>query len=165
MGAKMQGKLLPCTGKVVIDMQAREWCKLPYHDHPKGCPNYGRRAICPPQAPLVTNFLNLEKVTWLMVAAYDLGAHMDRLAKLYPGWSELQLRNPLYWQGSVHSFLKTLCEEFAQKHPEVIYTLIPEAMGVNVFSTVLHFGIPLEKKPKRIVYKVALIGYPQGESS
>jgi hypothetical protein len=150
---------------VVIDMQAREWCKLPYHDHPKGCPNFGRRAICPPQSSLVTDFFDLEKNTWLMVVAYDLGAHMDRLHKLYPDWSDLQLRNPLYWQGSVHSYLKTLCLDFVQKHPNSIYTVIPEAMGVHVFDTVLRFGIPIEKRPKRIIYKVALLGYPQGKSS
>lgn len=156
----MQGKLLPCTGKVVIDMQAREWCKLPYHGHPRGCPNFGRRAICPPQAPLVTDFLNLEKDTWLMVAAYELRAHMDRLASLYPHWSDLQLRNPLYWQGSVNSYLRMLCENFTEKHSNVIFTLIPEAMGVHVFDTALRFGLPLEKQPKKIVFKVALLGYP-----
>jgi len=164
LGARMQGKLLPCTGKVVIDMKAREWCTLPYHDHPKGCPNFGRRAICPPQAPPVTAFLNLERDSWLMVVAYDLGAHMDRLASLYPSWTDLQLRNPLYWQGSVHSYLRMLCEDFTQKHPNSIYTLIPEAMGVHVFDTVLSFGIPLEKRPKRIIYKVALLGYPNGRN-
>ena len=39
--------------EVVVDYRARDWCRLPYPDHPRGCPNFGRRADCPPMAPLI----------------------------------------------------------------------------------------------------------------
>jgi hypothetical protein len=38
------------------------------------------------------------------------------------------------------------------------FTLKPEAMCVNVFATLHHIGIPIKRNPKKIVYKVALVG-------
>jgi hypothetical protein len=39
--------------KVIMldDGEAGKLCRLPYPNHPKGCPNYGKRALCPPKAP------------------------------------------------------------------------------------------------------------------
>ncbi|KKK81159.1 hypothetical protein LCGC14_2816310, partial [marine sediment metagenome] len=34
-------KILEVTNDLIIDHRAREWCKLPYPNHPRGCPNYG----------------------------------------------------------------------------------------------------------------------------
>ena len=29
--------------ELVIDMRAREWCKMTYPGHPNGCPNYDHK--------------------------------------------------------------------------------------------------------------------------
>ncbi len=41
-----------------------------------------------------------------------------------------------------------------------VFTLCPEAMGVNVFRTLHAHGVPIRKNPLDTVYKVAMIGYP-----
>ena len=44
----------------------------------------------------------------------------------------------------------------------MIYTLLPEAMGVMVINTALKLGIPIEKTPINKVFKIALVGYNVG---
>jgi len=43
----------------------------------------------------------------------------------------------------------------------MVYTVRPEAMGVNVLQTARNIGIPIETKPFTTVFKIALVGYPK----
>jgi hypothetical protein len=43
----------------------------------------------------------------------------------------------------------------------MVYTVRPEAMGVNVIQTARNIGIPIETKPFTTVYKIALVGFPR----
>lgn len=149
------------TGKLVINLRAREWCKLPYPGHPHGCPNYGKRDTCPPKAPIVIDVFDLSKPHWFIVEEFDLKSHMDRMKWLHPNWTERQLACCLYWQNTVRSNLMSGIRFFMQDHPEVIYTLLPEAMGVQVILTARKAGIPIEIKPKKMIHKIALVGYPK----
>lgn len=38
--------------------------------------------------------------------------------------------------------------------------MIPEAMGVHVIKTVRALHVPIEIRPRRTVFKVGLLGYP-----
>ena len=143
-----------------INMKAREWCKLPYPDHPRGCPNYGKHITCPPNAPLIYDYFNLDKPLYLIPVQFDLGAHIKKMLAKHPDWSERQARCVLYWQSSVNKELKAECNIFRWKHPEMITTICPEAMGVNVIETARWCGFQVETKPTKIVYKIALAGIP-----
>lgn len=145
-----------------INMKAREWCKLPYPDHPKGCPNYGQRDTCPPQAPLVQNFVDLNRPLYLIVVEFNLMSHITKMLQIHRGWSDRQARCVLYWQNGVNKELENKCNLFRWSHPSMITTRCPEAMGVNVISTALIVGIPINVKPKNKVYKIALGGYSHG---
>lgn len=148
------------NGNLRINLKAREWCKLPYPDHPHGCPNYGKRYSCPPLAPVINDYLDINRQVYLVVIEFDLHEHVSRMKSLHPHWSDRQARCVLYWQGSVNKELQDECDNFEWLNPGMITTLCPEAMGVNVIATALHCGIPVKTKPIDKVFKIALAGYP-----
>ncbi len=155
-------EIIDVTGKLVIDYRAREWCKLPYHNHPNGCPNYGNREDCPPKAEKVENYFNLTLPHWLAIVDFDLESHKNKMKIIHPDWSDYQLKCVLYWQGGVRKKLKELCEDFIFENitENIEYRTCPEAMGVHVISTMKKLGYKISKNIKNTVYKVTLIGYP-----
>jgi hypothetical protein len=151
--------------KISINMKARDWCLLPYPDHPKGCPNYNdpkHEGICPPSAPLIHDFIDVEKPMYLIVEEFDLDAHVKQWLIKHPTNTLRQAKCVRYWQNSVQARLRRRCEAFKQINPGFVTTLCPEAMGVNVISTAKYAGIPIKPKPEGIVYKIALAGVPHG---
>jgi len=146
---------------VIIDSRVRGWCKLPYPNHPRGCPNYGKRAVCPPQAPLFKNILNPPFL--LIGVRFNLGEWAERMKKRHPDWSDRQARCCLYWQGKVRKRLREECERLASNNQIICYT--PEAMGVHVFETCFHVGITLERNPQKFVWKIAIIGWKKNGSN
>ena len=147
--------------ELVIDYRARDWCKLPYLGHPHGCPNFDQRASCPPRAPLVGDYFDLSQPVWLVGVEFDLQGHVERMKSRHPSWSNRQARCVLYWQSGVNKELKALARCFAEAAGR-IYTLCPEAMGVQVIKTASRVGIPIRPRPAGRVYKIALIGEPRG---
>lgn len=146
-----------------INMKAREWCKLPYPGHPKGCPNYGdpkHEGVCPPSAPLIHEFINTKLPIFLIVEEFNLALHVQKYKINHPNCTDKQAKCVLYWQNSVRSKLRKQCEIFRHLHPDFIITLCPEAMGVNVIATAQIAKVPIKVKPEDIVYKIALAGVP-----
>lgn len=152
----------PCLSKkIVIDYGVRNLCFRSYPNHPKGCPNYGKRPLCPPQCPRIEDVLDLSKFVYVVWVTFDFAAHREKMRSKHPNWSQRQIDCCLYWQGGVR---KRLREEivkclalFVNKTKYVAYDC-PEALGVNVTATMKNLNINLEWPPKTIVYKVALVG-------
>jgi len=144
--------------KLVVQPAVRDWCRMPYPDHPKGCPNYGRRAYCPPYAPMLGEFFDLSKSVAFVIAKFDLAEHAGEMKRRNPRFSERQARCCLYWQGKVRKALrKATCAVMATSH-HTAFTDIPEAMGLNLFRTMHNLGLKLERNPKQFVYKIAMLG-------
>ena len=78
----------------------------------------------------------------------------------HSGWSARQLRCLLYWQSHVAKEQRLSIEDFRRDKPETVYSQIPEAMNINVITSLLKSGIDIEVKPRIKVLKIALIGYP-----
>lgn len=157
------------TDKLVIDPRTREWCKLSYSDHPNGCPNYNKRDTCPPKAPLINEYFDLKQSHWFAIIKYNVTEHAVLLKEKHPDWSDKQCRCCLYWQNTARKQLRDIIKKFIKEKNFVSnfsdtdigkldYTLIPEAMGVNVFRTCRKIGVHIMKNPINIIYKVALIG-------
>ena len=140
--------------KLIIDDKVREWCILSYPDHPKGCPNYGKKKVCPPFAPYVRDYFNFDNYLVFVVVKFDIGFHISKMRVKHPNWTERQCRNLLYWQSTVMKELRRVVEE---EYPNCKVTYIPEAMGVNVFETCRNLGIPIERNPVYYVHKIALV--------
>lgn len=151
--------------KLVLDCGVRDLCRQAYPNRPRGCPNYGKRDACPPQAPLIGDVLDLSEGVWAVWVEFDLAAHRERMQEKHPNWSRRQLDCCLYWQGGVKTQLRhevtSLCTMMCLSYPETKWTAlyIPEAMGVNVTETMRGIGVELEWPPERIVRKVAIIGH------
>ncbi|MFX0093338.1 MAG: hypothetical protein ACFFBD_16400 [Candidatus Hodarchaeota archaeon] len=151
--------VLDVTGKLAIDYRAREWCLRAYPGHPQGCPNFGKKQTCPPNAPLIEDWLDLTKQHWFVVNRFNFLSHVQRMKEKHPEWSERQCRCVLYWQGSTKKALREFCLTFVREHPNMIFSLVPEAMGVHVLRTARLLGIPIRARPNEFVYKIALIGH------
>jgi len=147
--------------KVIIDLSVRGLCCKPYPGHPKGCPCFGKKLGCPPQAPIVDKVLDLSKPVIAVYNAFDLGEHVRQMLDAHPSWSDRQLACCLYWQPRARRELKAeIRKAFNQLHPDMVLLGNPEAAGVNVTATMETCGIYLNWPPQEIAYQVSLIGFP-----
>jgi len=147
--------------KPVIDLTVRKLCTHAYPGHPRGCPNYGRRPTCPPAARIFHDLFDIEAEVWAIWNRFDLAAHVERMRTRHPEWSERQLRCCLYWQNTARKQLKSTISNFhvaRMTETPLAVTRCPEAMGVDVTTTMMQAGIALEWPPKRWVYQIALAG-------
>lgn len=140
----------------------RAMCVLPYKNHKKGCPNYGKKPDCPPVVPMFDEVFDITKPVYAIFSTYDLYAHTEKMKKNHPQWTEAQLLNVLYWQGTAKKHLKENIQHFNEQFKEKGYysTVSPEAMGVNVMQTLKKAGIDLEWPARNTAYKIAFAGIP-----
>jgi len=150
------------TGNLVLNPRAREWCKLPYPNHPRGCPNYGKKDTCPPKVPFLQDVFDLTKPHWFIYTTFDLESHKKKMKSRHPDWTELQCRCVLYWQSRVNKSLKEKAIEFVKTKRGVAHTSCPEAMGVDVIKSLKNQGLPISNSfsDLKTVYKAIFVGYP-----
>ena len=155
---EMMSLIMPLDKEdISLDKRARgEWCLLPYPNHPKGCPNYGKKQICPPFSKPFNEIV--EPPFHIVIENFDLEAQAKKMKKRHPEWSDRQCRNLLYWQKGVVKKLKGEAREFIKSQKDDLVLLeVPEANGVHVFDTCKNVGVVLEREPK-IVRKIMIIG-------
>ena len=148
--------------KPIIDESVRRLCKKPYYNHPKGCPNYGKKKGCPPDVPIFDDVYDLSRPIYAIYNRFDFKGHVDRMKEKHPEWSQRQLACCLYWQGSAKKELNTKIKLF---HGAILgwtginYSICtcPEAMGVNVTETMRRVGIKLEWPPVNVAYQIAFV--------
>ena len=148
------------TTDISIDYSVRNLCRTPYPNHLKGCPNYGRKALCPPKASLFEEAFVYPGEFWIVWIEFDFAAHCRKMRRKHPNWSQRQIECCLYWQGTANRMLRdsvaTLLERLCDLQWQVTYC--PEAMGINVTETMRQLGIELEWPPVNIVRKIAIVG-------
>jgi hypothetical protein len=144
----------------VINNSVRCLCARPYEGHPRGCPNFGHRKRCPPEASLLALAFDLSLPFAVIWSAYDLGAHVRRMADAHPRWSRRQLACCLYWQGTARRKLRDEVAKLREEHPcDWLVEETPEAMGCDVTATMFLVGVELPWPPVDTVYHVALAGF------
>jgi len=142
---------------IVIDERARDgtWCRLPYPNHRRGCPNFGKKDKCPPRAPRFEDIVRAPY--WLVAQSFDLKAHAERMKRKHPHWSERQARCVLYWQGTVNKALREWASLlWKELGDDYMVVKIPEANGVNLFATCAKIGIHLKRNPD-LVWKMMIV--------
>ena len=142
----------------IIDKKIRGMCKLPYHNHPKGCPNWNKREDCPPIIPKLDDFYDMSKPIFFIWHKFDFDAHLKMMKDRHPDWTDPQLRNVRYWQEIARMHLRAEVKKFKEQYPEYTISFGPEAMGINVTETMKNIGIQLEWPPMNYVYKIAIAG-------
>jgi len=149
----------------------QELCNCNYYDK-NGCPNYNKDYFkpyvkgfeyispCPPHAHMIDQ---IAECPWTLVCAVcDFKQYLDDMKEKHKNWSDRQLRNVLYWQGSVKARLRKKTEEAISEDTTKIYFDRPEAHGVNVFQTMKYLGYELEFRPKKTLYMINLIACKKG---
>jgi predicted metal-binding protein len=143
---------------VQIDHSVRGLCVKEYPNHPKGCPNFGKKKGCPPSAELFDEVYDLSKPVFAIINKFDFKSHTDKMRKLHPEWSNRQVECCLYWQPSARKELLKHIKHFKEEHREYTIEPCPEAMGVNITETMKKAGIILEWPPETVTYQIALAG-------
>ncbi len=146
----------------VVNSEVVALCRRRYHNHPRGCPNWGKKQGCPPKARPIAKVIDLRKPTYCIYNAFDLASHVNRMRERHPAWTHYQLRCCLYWQGTARKHLKEKIKMFLRLFPEYTVLRTPEACGVDVTATMASAGILLEWPPEHLAYQVALAGVQQG---
>lgn len=152
--------------KIVIDYSVRELCYRPYQNHPKGCPNFGKRPTCPPRCLKLENAFDVPKGFWVVWVDFDFAIYRRNMKRKHPNWSQRQIDCCLYWQGGVKKKLKEAVVDlmyYLDGRGDWYATDCPEAFGVNVTETMKTLGVILEWPPENIVYKIAIIGIQRGQ--
>jgi hypothetical protein len=142
----------------IIDYSMRALCRKPYELHKMGCPNFAKKAGCPPGAPLWDKYFDMTQKYALIINVFPIGDHVKKMENLHPGWSDRQLYCCLYWQGTARKRLEGRIKQFQFEYPEFTVTRCPEAMGVNVTETLKSAGIELEWPPRVWAYQIAMAG-------
>ena len=142
----------------VIDYAMQGLCSKPYPNHPKGCPNFGKKATCPPQIGKFEDLYHIKKPIYVIWNIFDFGSHVEKLRERHPQWTQRQLECCLYWQPRARKALKVRIGQFKRVYPEMTVSTIPEAMGINVTATMADIGEMLEWPPKTKTYQVAIAG-------
>lgn len=143
-----------------IDEKMRGLCCNPYPNHPKGCPNFGKKEACPPKYPIIQELIDLspESPVYIIWTSFDIGAHVNRMRELHPKWTERQLYCCLYWQPRARKALKREVSVFLKEHPDMFIVVTPEGAGVNITATMAKVGVQLEWPPKNVTYQVVMAG-------
>lgn len=153
------------TGKVVVNYATRLWCKMPYPGHKNGCPCFGKKDTCPPKVKVVDELYDLNKRMWFVYVEFDIENFKRRMLDIHPEWTYRKAGCVLYWQPRIVKMLSQYTLLAMRFREGTIYTTCPEAMGVDVFKTSEQVGYTLTRNPQKLVYKVAMIGYPKGGSN
>jgi len=142
----------------VIDLSVRQLCTRPYPNHKHGCPNWDKKAGCPPKTLAIDEIIDLGEPVYVIYNQYDFGRHVDRMKAKHPSWSDRQLACCLYWQGTARKHLREAIRAFSAPYWYLRIVSTPEAYGVDVTATMKNVGIELEWPPKRFAYQVVLAG-------
>lgn len=145
--------------KPVIQHEVRNLCILPYPGHEEGCPHYGTRDICPPNAPLFDQYFDLDKPVYIIWITLDLADHFREMRKKHPHWQDEQVRDWQLWNAISKEALAREISAFLNRHPDHTPVQCPEAMGVNITETARRAGLVLEwEEPISTVHRIALAG-------
>ena len=127
--------------KPVIDIKMRGLCKKAYPLHKKGCPNWGIKKGCTPDAPI---FANNYSSVFAIYNIFQFKTHTDKMKAKYPLWSKRQVQCCLYWQGTARLALRREIKSFLTQHRGYKIIGCPEAQGVNLTDTMKNAGVILE---------------------
>ena len=149
---KAKSRILAGPEQIVFrDLKmVRQWCKMPYPGHRKGCPNAeGCKFFRDDLQQLLANAFKISLV-WV---EFDLNEQEQRMRDRQPSWTTRQCRNLLYWQNKVRKEPRWWAKYL---WPEGKLLVGAEGGGVDFYTTMRRLGVPLD--PMRDLHTVRVIG-------
>ena len=156
---------------VVYERKFQGLCRKPYHAHPEGCPNFGKKKGCPPRQPLIDEVFDLGRELYVIYTIFPVGKFAERMRLAHPRWAEQprQLYNPLRWQKRARNEHSREVERFLAEHNGMKVDRCPEARGVNITHLMRSVGVELDWRwppkhsVKNVKHVVSLAGWPVRE--
>lgn len=136
----------------------RGLCVTPYHNHPRGCPNYGKKIGCPPNIEMFDQYYDISKDIFAIITFYDIAGHLEKQKIKHPDWTKFQLANSRHWQEADRKIHKLAIAEFNKMYPDFVVTTWPEALGVNLKETLKQINIELKFPTTETVNRTSLAG-------
>ena len=118
-------------------------CLNPYYRHPKGCPNFHIKKGCPPEVLNISQQYDTEHLNMILLR-FPFEQYISAKSQIHPQWPLRQLANPRHWQGHLRSTLYRYWDTIKDEYPSFTLITGPEAMGINVGSTLENMNIPLK---------------------
>jgi predicted metal-binding protein len=152
-------------------------CTKPFRGNQEGCPNYGKRWNCPPYAPrieITQERIRSRKHHFLLVGRTEIDSKnlSEEAIGEYKKLVQCNYRITKALRGKWPSILifygpsctycvdenvgECTCPSEPCRFPDV-WTYPPEAVGVDVFQTMLNAGIKMQRNPVDVVFNVGLI--------
>jgi len=134
----------------------KNWCALPYYDK-FGCPNLDR---CKNEPLLLDEY---DEPFIIIGFKCDYFDYLDKMRTSFPDWSERKIRIPYLWQKRIDRLLQEKTKEVIYDYNkkgvfDLSYMKRPEINGVFVIATMIRLGYEIELKPKKIIWKIYLVG-------
>ena len=160
---------------IIFTPKTHIWCTLSYPGHKKGCPNYDKNPLCPPNVKIMGKYLEKYNYFYLIYAVFNIFEYKNYMLSKHPDWSDRKARCLLYWQNSVKKLLKEYIISIYIINPdcslylfgsgsgdkihnikqEKIYSM--EAAGINVVQTLINNKIEIEVKPLKLIHITNLL--------
>lgn len=114
-------------------MSPRKFCAIAYENNPNGCPKYGKRPSCPPNAPMFDEVFDLTKTIYAIFSTDEN--------------NEVAIKN-----------LYNAVDEFKATNNNYHACLSPEALGIDFAQTLNNLEVNVEWPVKDSITRVALLG-------
>jgi len=120
-------------------------CTTPFYNHPRGCPNWGKKDGCPPGLPLIDRFFDFNSDMYVIYTKFPIGEFAEKMRIMHPEWSEhpRQWYNPRRWQGTARKEHRLEIDRFLSRYPGFEVDKTPEGHGVNVTELMKLVGVEL----------------------
>jgi len=123
--------------------EAVKMCLKPYYKHPKGCPNFNYKRGCPPKVLNISQQYDTEKMN-IILLKFSFEEYISAKSQIHPDWPLRELANPRHWQGHLRGTLNDYWYAIKDDYPHSSLITSPEAMGINVETTLENMGIHME---------------------
>ena len=75
------------SANLVYNRSIQGLCKLPFYNHAKGCPNFGKKDGCPPGLPLIDEVFDFDSDMYVIYTTFQVGEFAERMKSGDPEWS------------------------------------------------------------------------------
>lgn len=101
------------VNKVPVDRIFQKLCKTPYKNNPGGCPNFCKKAGCPPRK-LFNDFFDMDQSMFVIATPFKVGEFAEGKGLKYPDKTGKYPDSPLNARDMVWQAIKRL----RAKHPD-----------------------------------------------
>jgi len=147
----------------IVSRKFQGACRMPYPGRPGGCPNFDHKRGCPSGVPLFNEVFR--GPVHAVFYRFNLEAFGERMLARNPKMTRKQSRCLLYWQPRARKHLRELVaytlEWFRERNKRRMASVCPEALGVDVFTTMRNAGVELEWPVEKWVTLVAFVARPR----